>query len=186
MRFSLSSRQDWPGGWQFLRSCSRVRRPCHSASSLLRTRRMSLSRWMVGPRARRTHDATSGTWRPPASTSSYSRRWSCRGRLGPRGATDASEDARVCSAMPSPMRTTPPSASYARSASPAHALTRTAAREGRRSPRPHLLPRPLSRPPRGGLPPPPSLARPSTLPTGRVRDQRRSPPPFSDFECGRP
>ena len=141
-------------------------------------------RWTVSPRARRTRDATSRTWRPPASTSPCSRRWSCRGGLGPRGATGASGDARVSFVMPSRMRATPPSASYARSASPAHALTRATARAGRRSPRPHLLPRPLSRPPRGELPPPPGLALPSTLPRGRVSDQRRAPPPFSDFWRG--
>ena len=140
--------------------------------------------WTASPRARRTHDATSRTWRPPASTSPCSRRLSCRGRLGPHGATGASGDARMSSAMPSQMRATPPSASYARSASPAHALTRAAARAGRRSPRRHLLPRPLSRPPRGELPPPPGLAVPSTLPKGRVRDQRRAHPPISDFWRG--
>ena len=165
---------------RFLRSCWRVRQPCDSTFSRSRTLRRFPCRWTAGLRTRATRDATSRTWHPPASASPCSRRLSCRGRLGPHGATGASGDARVSFALPSRMRATPPSASYARSASLAHAFTRAAARAGGRSPCPPHPPRPLSRPPRGKLPTPPSLALPSTLPEGRVHDQRRAPPPIVD------
>ena len=132
----------------------RVRQPCRSAFSPSKTLRRFPRRWTASLRTHAARDATSRTWRPPASTSPCSRRLSCRGKRGPHGATGASEDARVSSTVPSRMRTTPPSASCVRSASLAHALTRAAARKGGRSPRPPHPPRPLSRPPRDRLPHP--------------------------------